>query len=114
MQWAKNAIMKKICLLGVPVIIHGAKGTMETTAIMDPVHSVSEAARTADAVEDGYFPPGSYEYFGLTAGDLSEAKAISCLQNRYLIRRKELVQSGGKALYWWALLIPGGTDHDGA
>lgn len=109
MKQIRDVITDKIRSLGQKVILQGGEETVETWAMIDPVHSVSEAARSTSPLPDGFFPPGSYQYYGLPEGDLTEASTVVVGEIRYFIRRKELYQAGGQKLYWWALLIRGGT-----
>lgn len=114
MKGMKDGIGKKIRKLGKPVELRGDSGVLETRAIIDPVHSVSKAARTVETLPDGYFPPGSYQYFGLPEGDLTEVREVVAGDTVYLIRRKELYEMSGVGLYWWALMIQGGGANAGA
>lgn len=111
MEWIKAAVCEKISELGVPVILRGAGGNQETRAILDPVHSVSEAARSTQGLPDGYFLPGSYQYFGLPEGDLTDVTTVVAGESCYILRRKELYQVGGQKLYWWGLMIRGGESY---
>lgn len=110
MEWAEEVIAAKISTLGKDVVLRTTEGEVCTKAIIDPVHSVSEAARSISYLVDGYFPPGSYQYYGLVEGDLTETASVVDGENCYFIRRKELYQVGGQKLYWWALLIRGGDE----
>ena len=92
------------------MILRTAEGEVYTKAIIDPVHSVSQAARSIRGLADGFFPPGSYQYYGLVEGDLAEAVAVADGENCHFIRRKELYQVGGQKPYWWALVIRGGDE----
>lgn len=112
MNWAGNVIAGKIRVLGREVTVKGPAGNVTGRAIIDPVSSVSEAARTASPLADGYYPPGSYQYFGLPEVDLSEAEMVMDGETCYHIRRRELYRMGAQKLYWWALMIRGGDDHE--
>lgn len=101
-------IQNNIRRLGKSVVLQGDDGRVETWAIIDPVHSVSESARNHDALADGYFPPGSYQYFGLPEANLTGITEIIDQETVYFLRRKELYEVGGEKLYWWALMIRGG------
>lgn len=108
MGWAKSAVAGKIRMLGRDVVLQGPEGTCNTRAIIDPVSSVSQVARTSQSLADGYFPPGSYQYFGLPEGDLTDMDTVMDGGDIYLIRRKELYRLGKEKLYWWGILIRGG------
>ena len=114
MKHLDSHIAGKIAALGKTVVLRGSDGEQETKAIIDPVHSVSQAARSIQALPDGYFPPGSYQYFGLPEGDLSEKAMVVDGETVYFIRRKELYEAAGQKLYWWALMIRGGLEDAGA
>ena len=105
MEWIREAIEGKIRCLGQEVVLKGPLEESVTRAIIDPVHSVSEAARSNVCLPDGYFPPGSYQYFGLPEMSLEGITTVAAGENRYLIRRKERYEAGGLGLYWWALMI---------
>ena len=113
MEWAAEIIKYRISELGSPVTLKGTEN-VETSAILDPVQSVSRAARSAEMFPDGYFPPGSYQYFGLPEADLSAAETVSDGDRTYLIRRAELYRCGDTPLYWWGLLIRGEEENDDA
>ncbi len=108
MQWAQQVIAKKLRALGRTVSIRGPGGEIQVRAIIDPVSSVSNQARTAHALADGYYPPGSYQYFGPPEGDLTEAEMVAEGEILYIIRRRELYRVEDRPLYWWALMIRGG------
>lgn len=112
MNWAGNVIRSKIRMLGRNVTVCGQDGKIETRGIIAPVDSVSEAARTAVPLPDGYYPPGSYQYFGLPEVSLGDAETVMDGDDCYLIRRKELYQLGEEPLYWWALMIRGGVESE--
>lgn len=114
MKQIGESIGEKIRLLGQPVILKGAGGQMETRAIIDPVHSVSENARSVSPLADGYFPPGSYQYFGLPEVDLAEVHTVEAGGKTFFLRRKERYEASGVGLYWWALMIQGGNQDAGA
>lgn len=107
-----SEIGEKLRMLGKPVTLWGEEGQRETWAVIDPVHSVSEAARSIEALPDGYFPPGSYQYFGLPEGDLTGMDRVQDGEVQYIIRRRERYEAAGEGLYWWALLIRGGNDDE--
>lgn len=112
MDWAGNVIARKIRVLGREVTVKGTAGKVTARAIIDPVSSISEKARTASSLADGYYPPGSYQYFGPPEVDLSDAEMVMDGEACYHIRRTELYQVGDQKLYWWALMIRGGTDDE--
>lgn len=112
MSWAGNVIAGKIRMLGREVTVKGAEGDRTARAIIDPVASISEAARTAGALADGYYPPGSYQYFGLPEVDLTKAETVVDGEICYHIRRTELYRVGDERLYWWALMIRGGIGDE--
>lgn len=112
MSWAGNAIAGKIRMLGRDVTVQGENGPVRTRGIIDPVHSVSEAAHRADSLPDGYVPPGSYQYFGLPDVDLSQAETISTEDACYLIRRREFYRVGNENMYWWALMLEGEAEDE--
>lgn len=112
MNWAAGAIASKILALGQNVVVKGAGGDVASVAIVDPVERTSEKSGSASGLPDGYYPPGSYQYFGLPETDLTEATAVKTQTDFYIIRRKELYQVGGTNLYWWALLIRGGEKDE--
>ena len=105
MEWIKEAIGGKICALGQDVILKGSGEDVVTKAVIDPVHSVSEAARNYSGLPDGYFLPGSYQYFGLAEASLEDVTVVVSGEKHYQIRRRERYEAGGCGLYWWALLI---------
>lgn len=109
MDWIKAALAEKIAALGTEVVLRGPLGDRSTRAIIDPVQSVSEAARSARGLPDGYFPPGACQYFGPPEEDLERVTTVLSGDNCYFLRRKELCQVGGVKLYWWGLMIRGGT-----
>lgn len=114
MKQMGESIGEKIRLLGQNVVLKGNWGDQETRAIIDPVHSVSENARSISALPDGYFPPGSYQYFGLPEVDLTEVHTVTAGGKTFFLRRKERYEAAGAGLYWWALLIQGGREDAGA
>lgn len=111
MDWAGKAIVAKLGLLGQDVVLRGEQGQQTVRAIIDPVESRSENAMETEMQPDGYYPPGSYQYFGPPETDLEGVVSMESLGKTYYIRRTELYSAGGKALYWWALMIRGGEDH---
>lgn len=113
MKQMGESIREKIRLLGQPVILKGTGEQQETRAIIDPVHSVSENARNSSALPDGYFPPGSYQYFGLPEVDLSRVHTVEVGEKTFFLRRKERYEAAGEGLYWWALMIQGGSQDAG-
>lgn len=114
MKQIGQGIEEKIRLLGQCVLLKGTQGDQETRAIIDPVHSVSENARSISSLPDGYFPPGSYQYFGLPEADLTEVHTVVAGGKTFFLRRKERYEAAGEGLYWWALMIRGGSEDAGA
>lgn len=107
-----RAIAGNIWAMGRSVVLRGPGGETGTRAIIDPVQSVSAAARSISSLPDGYFPPGSYQYFGLPEGDLTEVTTVKAGETVYLIRRKEPYRVGDQMLYWWALMLRGGSNEE--
>lgn len=111
MDWMKSAIGKKIRLLGEPVKIVRQEETVEVTAIITPVSSLSQAARTALAQPDGMYPPGSYEYIGPPEEAIGDCRYILAGGKRYYVRRSEIYRVGGKDIFCWGLMLGGGDDE---
>lgn len=111
MEWMKNAIEKKLRLLGEPVEIVRQDGTATVTAIVTPVSSLSQAARTALSQPDGIYPPGSYEYIGLPEAEIGDSRYLLCHGKRYYVRRSEIYRAGGKDIFCWGLMLGGGDDE---
>lgn len=110
MKWAEKAIASKLHLLGQDALLKGDGVEWKVQAIIDPVESRSQNAMETDMQPDGYYPPGSYQYFGPPDATLEGVDRVESLGKTYYIRRRELYSAGGKALYWWALMIRGGED----
>lgn len=112
MQWAQKVIEKKLEALGSPVRIGFPDHDVEAHALIIPSGSTFEPARKTAGMADGYIPPGSYEYYGPTNVDITEARTVSDGRVSYLFRRKELFMVGGIPLYWWGILVQGGKRDD--
>lgn len=111
MVWAGKAIGAKLRLLGQNVLLRGKDGEQTVEAIIAPVESLSQNAMETDMQPDGYYPPGSYQYFGPPEVSLEGVESMESLGKTYYIRRTELYSAGGKPLYWWALMLRGGADR---
>ena len=110
MVWAGKTIAAKLSLLGQDALLRGKDGDKVVSAIIEPVESHSQNAMETDMQPDGYYPPGSYQYFGPPEATLEGVECIESMEKTYYIRRRELYVSGGKPLYWWALMIRGGEN----
>ena len=112
MNWAAEAIRDKLCLLGREMYLKTPEGEQPIRAFLEPVFSTAQSARTSTAVADGYFPPGSYQYFGPPEADVSQVRLLRDGTDYYEFRRTECCRCGNTALYWWGLLIGcGGGDE---
>lgn len=111
MQWMKTAIGRKLRLLGEETEIVREEGFSRVIALITPVSSLSQAARTALSQPDGIYPPGSYEYIGPPEEDIGDCRYIVCGGKRYFVRRAEIHRSGGEEIFCWGLLL-GGGDHE--
>lgn len=111
MEWMKNAIAKKLWLLGEQAEIVRQEGTVQVTAIIMPVSSLSQAARTALSQPDGIFPPGSYEYIGPPEQEIGSCRYVVSGGKRYYVRRSEIYRVGGKGIFCWGLMLGGGDDE---
>lgn len=111
MRWMKSAIERKLRLLGEPTQIVREAETKQVTALITPVSSLSEAARTALSQPDGIYPPGSYEYIGPPEEDIRDCRYVCSGGKRYYVRRSEILRSGGEDIFCWALMLGGGDDE---
>lgn len=111
MRWMKNTIGRKLRLLGEETAIIREEGSSRVIALITPVISLSQAARTALSQPDGIYPPGSYEYIGPPEEDIGDCRYIVSGGKRYFVRRAEVHRSGGEEIFCWGLLL-GGGDHE--
>lgn len=113
MEWVKEAMGRKIGLFGEEAVLCFPEETVTVRAIIAPVRSVSQAARTAGETPDGIYPPGSYEYFGPPEADITRCRWVTTGGKRYYVRRSEVFRLGGTGIYCWGLMIGGGDGSAG-
>lgn len=113
MNWVISAIRDKLSLLGRDMILETPEGVAAVRAILDPVYGTAEVSRTARGLADGYYPPGTYQYFGPPETDIQGARRLRDGKDCYEFRRTECCRWGDTPLYWWGLLIRcGGEDEE--
>lgn len=111
MKWMKTALSRKLRLLGEKATILRENGETEVVALITPVSSLSQAARTALSLPDGVYPPGTYEYVGPAEEDIGDSQCVISGGKRYYVRRSEIIRTGGEALFCWGLMLGGGDDE---
>lgn len=111
MEWMKAAIGRKLRLLGEPAEIVRQEGRVQVMALVTPVSSLSQAARTALVQPDGIYPPGAYEYIGPPEEDIGDCRYILWAGKRYYVRRSEIYRAGGGDIFCWGLMLGGEEDE---
>lgn len=111
MKWMKTALSRKLRLLGEKATILRENGETEVVALITPVSSLSQAARTALSLPDGVYPPGTYEYVGPAEENIGDSQCVISGGKRYYVRRSEIIRTGGEDLFCWGLMLGGGDDE---
>ncbi len=111
MNWVVKAIGTQLKQLGKEMILETPEGDQTVLAILDPVSSTDQMARTKIGLADGCYPPGSYQYIGPPNIDVSSARVLRDGEKRYEFRRTECYQYGQTPIYWWGLLIECGDEN---
>lgn len=106
----KEALARLIRYYGSTVTVTTDAGQSQVRAFIQPVTGKSWQNMQKVVQGLGEIELGQFLYLGPVTPDLAEATEVCCGQERFRIRRTELICLKDEALYCWGLLTKEGGD----